>query len=56
MYKKAADNEIRRAVSLAMGVMGVIYISPRLHPELDFKVGRRFLDNVVEILQNQQFM
>ncbi|OGB74876.1 hypothetical protein A2810_00105 [candidate division Kazan bacterium RIFCSPHIGHO2_01_FULL_49_10] len=53
---KSGDQEIRQAVSLALGLMGVIRISPRFYPDLDMKIGKRFLDNILEILRNNQFI
>jgi hypothetical protein len=47
----SGDHEIRQAVSLPLGVMGVICTSPRLHPELDPAVGKRFFDHITTILQ-----
>ncbi|MFH2232579.1 MAG: phosphotransferase, partial [Patescibacteria group bacterium] len=57
MYeKKSGDKEIRRAVSLALGLMGIIYISPRFYPDLNMEIGKKFFYNILEILNVNQFV
>jgi len=54
--EKSGDKEIRQAVSLMLGLMGVIYISPRFYPDLNIEAGKRFFDNILEILKSNQFV
>lgn len=57
MYvEKSDDKEIRQAVSLVLGLMGIIFISPRFYPDLNMEVGKRFFDNILEILRGNQFV
>ena len=57
MYvQKSGDKEIRQAVSLTLGLMGVIYVSPRLCPNLDIKIGKKFFENILEIMKKNQFV
>lgn len=54
--KKSGDKEIRQAVSLVLGLMGIIFISPRFYPDLNMEIGKRFFDNILEILRGNQFV
>lgn len=57
MYEqKSGDKEISKAVSLSLGLLGVIYISPRFYPNLDMEIGKKFFDNILEILQGGRFI
>ncbi|OGZ42188.1 MAG: hypothetical protein A3C80_04380 [Candidatus Ryanbacteria bacterium RIFCSPHIGHO2_02_FULL_45_43] len=57
MYvEKSGDKEIRQTVSLVLGLMGIIYISPRFYPDLNMEIGKRFFDNILEILRGHQFV
>ncbi len=57
MYeRKSNDKEIHQAVSLVLGLMGIIMISPRFYPNLDTVIGKRFFDNIVDILKNSQLI
>ena len=57
MYiEKSGDNEIRQSVSLVLGLMCIIFISPRLYPDLNMEIGKRFLNNILEILRGNQFI
>ncbi len=49
--KKTGDKEIRKTVTIALGLMGIIYVIPRFYPELDPKVGKRFLTHIMKILK-----
>ncbi len=54
--QKTKDKEIIKASSLAMIFLGVIYITPRFHPDLDIKIGKRFFKNVIEIIKNNKIL
>lgn len=54
--QKMKDKEIRQAASLAMGFCGVVNISPRIYPNLNIKVGKKFLKNILEILKEGKFV
>jgi thiamine kinase-like enzyme len=54
--KKSGDQEIRQAVSLTLGLLGIIYISPRFYPELNLVAAKSFFDNIKEILKSKQFV
>lgn len=57
MYiKKSRDQEIRQTVGLVLGLAGVIYISPKLYPNLNLETGKKFFDNILKILKNNQFI
>lgn len=50
-YKKISkDNEILEASVLVTGLMGIIWTTPRFYPNLDIEVGKRYINNVFEIL------
>jgi len=53
--KKSGDKEIREAIIIAAGIVGILYITPLFHPNLDMKIGERFLNNVWKILENKKF-
>ncbi len=53
---KSGDAEIRDAVALVLGLMGIIYITPRFYPNLDPIIGRRFFDVIQTILREQRFV
>lgn len=57
MYvKKTGDIEIRNAMSLAMGFIGVVNLYPPFHPNgLDEKVGTSFFAAILKILQTGTF-
>jgi len=54
--EKSKDKEIHKAVSLGLGFEGVVYISPRIYPNLDVKIGKKFFDNILEILRGGRFI
>ncbi len=57
MYtEKSGDKEIRSAISLVFGLLGIIYISPRFYPNLSMEAGKRFFDNILEILRGNKFV
>jgi thiamine kinase-like enzyme len=56
MYeKKTGDKEIRQAMGLAHGIMGLILICPRFYPNLDPKRAKKFFDNVIKIMKDNKF-
>lgn len=54
--EKSGDSEIREAVILAIGLLGIIYITPRFYPDINREVATKFFDNVLEILRQQKFI
>lgn len=54
--KKTGDKEIRQAVSLVLGLMGITFISPRFYPNLDIEIGRSFFKNVIDILKKGELI
>jgi len=54
--EKTKDEEIVRALSLAMIFIGIVYITPRFHPELTIETGKRFFINVLEIIKNNKLI
>lgn len=54
--EKSGDQEIRQAVSMVLGLMGIIFISPRFYPNLNVDIGKGFFVNIVEIIKNNQFI
>src|SRR3989344_4457331 len=53
---KSGDKEIRQAVSLVLGLLGIIYVWPRFYSSRDVNISRRFFNNILEILKNGQFV
>lgn len=52
--QKTGDIGIRQAVSLVMGLKGILRISPKFYPDLDEEIGRRFFINILEILKRNE--
>jgi len=56
MYEGVTDDsEIRKAVTIVMGVMGLVYTTPKFHPDLDIEVGKNYMDTIWSILDNRKF-
>ncbi|MFA5126854.1 MAG: phosphotransferase [Patescibacteria group bacterium] len=54
--RKTGDKEIRQAVSLVMGLCGIIYIAPKFYPQLNLKPAKTYYKNILAILKNNQFI
>lgn len=54
--EKTKDKEVRKSASLVMGFIGLIYITPRFFPELDQNLAKRFLNNILEIIKNNEIL
>lgn len=53
---KINDKELLESMSLVLGLMGIINISPRINPNLDILIGKKFIDNIWEILRKGKFV
>lgn len=53
--KKTGDKEIREHVCLILGLMGIIFVTPRFYPDLNVEIGERFFENIWQILKEQKF-
>ena len=53
--RKTGDKEIRSAVALAFGFLGLVYIFPKFYPQLDIELGKRFIAHVMNILDKGRF-
>lgn len=52
---KSKDKKIRETMSLGLAVAGIIYISPKIHPNLDLKVANPFWNHIKETIKNKKF-
>lgn len=53
--KKTGDKEIKKGSSIPMGYLGVVYITPKFHPNITHNLRKRFLNNIRLILQKNEF-
>src|SRR3989344_96702 len=49
---KTGNKEIRKHISVVLGLMALINITPRFYPNLDPKIGKKIIENTLEILKN----
>ncbi|HUT96275.1 MAG TPA: phosphotransferase [Candidatus Paceibacterota bacterium] len=57
MYiEKTGDKEVRKSLSLVMGFIGLVYITPRFFPDLNQDLAKRFLNNIIEIIKNNELL
>lgn len=54
--EKSGDKEIRKAVPLVIGWIGIVQIYPRWFPDIDVTVGKNFIGHVKEILRRKEFV
>lgn len=48
---KTGDKEIRKAVSIVLGLMGLIFVFPRFYPDRDAVLGKKFIALITKILK-----
>ncbi len=53
--KKSGDKEIRKAICLVLGWIGIVQIYPRWYPNLDVEKGTKFINHIKEILKRKEF-
>jgi len=53
--KRTGDKEIRKAVSIILGLQGLIFIFPKFYPDIDISLGRRFIGHIKKILREGRF-
>jgi hypothetical protein len=53
--KKSGDKEIRKAVCLVIGWIGIVQIYPRWFPDIDTDMSKKFITHVMEILKKKEF-
>lgn len=54
--EKTNDQEIKEAISIATGIVGLFYTNPLFHPDLNEKIGKKFIKNVWQILEGKRFI
>jgi len=54
--EKSGDKEIRKAIPLVLGWTGIVQIYPRWFPNIDVKVGRKFISHIIEILKQKELI
>jgi len=54
--ERTGDAEIRQAVSIVIGLMGLIYTTPKFHPDVDTKTANEFMEAVWQSLDNRKFV
>lgn len=53
--KKSGDKEVRKAICLILGWIGIVQIYPRWYPKLDVKIGTKFITHIMDILKKKEF-
>ncbi len=53
--QKTNDHEIRKAVTIVLGLMGLINIFPRFYPNLDANLGKQYVAHIINILKAGEF-
>lgn len=54
--EKTSDGEIRKALAIPMGFLGVVYITPKFYPDLSEKIKISFFDTIKLILEKEEFL
>ncbi len=54
--QKTGDKEVRKAICLILGWIGIVQIYPRWFPNLDVTVGQKFIKHIMKILKNKEFV
>lgn len=54
--QKSGDHEVRKAMCLVMGWVGIVQVYPRWFPNLDVEVGRKFMAHIKKILKHKEFV
>ena len=52
---KSKDKKIRETMSLGLAVAGIIYISPKIHPNLDLDIASQFWNHIDKTIKNKKF-
>lgn len=53
--EKSGDAELHKAVTLAIGWVGIVQIYPKFFPDIDVDLGRRFIEHILFILRKGEF-
>ena len=53
---KTGDKEIRAAMALVMGLMGIIWTATQFHHDLNVPAAKRFIKVIKKILRNKKFI
>lgn len=54
--QKTGDKEIREAVAIVFGLMGVIFTTPKFYPDRDVVIGKKWMANILQILREGKFL
>ena len=54
--EKSGDKEIRKAIPLVLGWIGIVQIYPRWFPDIDVAVGRTFIGHIKAILKHKELI
>jgi len=54
--KKSGDEELLKAIPLVLGWIGIVQIYPRWFPDIDVKIGRKFINHIKDILKQKRFV
>lgn len=53
--KKSGDTEIRNALCVPLGLLALLYINPRFHPDNKKKTEKSFFETILKILKTKKF-
>ncbi len=54
--EKSGDKEIRNALCVPMGLLALLYINPRFHPDNKKKTEKTFFETIVKIIKAKKFL
>lgn len=54
--QKTGDKEIRKAMTIVLGLMGLIFIFPKFYPDRDLVAGKKFISLIMKILKSGELV
>lgn len=54
--EKSGDSELKSAITLAIGWVGIVQIYPKFFPDIDIELGKRFIEHIMHILRKKEFV
>lgn len=54
--EKSGDKDLRKAIPLAIGWIGIVRVYPRWFPNIDVETGKKFINHIIKILKHHEFI